>query len=262
VKPSQVEQCIEVRLIDSALRGGAAEVVKHQRERLFRERILERGNRVEARIELHVPATAVELLRGLVEQRFRAVGVELAGDVGLEIESHAANARRNWAPELHRAGGRWIAYFTTVNAADVLSIGTATSSTLTGPFEPQPAPLVEHPEGVIDPTFFRDDDGSSWLVYKIDANASGKPTTIVARALWDGSDRSIDVLRSETLPAVNRSLSSIGDALVAGALFDVDLFLEPMVAELPPGARRDAVCVALVDQFGALVDAGRIPSCQ
>jgi hypothetical protein len=83
-----------VRLIDSALRGGAAEVVEHQRERLLRERVLERGDRVEARIELHVPAAAVELLRGLVEQRLGAVGVELAGNVGLEIEPHAANAGR------------------------------------------------------------------------------------------------------------------------------------------------------------------------
>lgn len=85
--------------------------------------------------------------------------------------------------------------------------------------------------------------------------------TIVARALWDGSDRDITVLREETLPAVNRSLSSIGDALVGGAVFDVDLFLEPMVAQLPPGARREAVCVALVDKFAELVEAGRIPSC-
>lgn len=85
--------------------------------------------------------------------------------------------------------------------------------------------------------------------------------TIVARALWDGSDRDIAVLREETLPAVNRALSAIGDALVAGSLFDVDLFLEPMVAELPPGARREAVCEALDEKFNELMQAGRIPTC-
>lgn len=85
--------------------------------------------------------------------------------------------------------------------------------------------------------------------------------TIVARALWDGSDRDVDVLRTETLPAVNRSLSAIGDALVGGALFDVDVFLEPFVAEIAPGARREAMCVAMNDKFAELVAANRIPSC-
>jgi hypothetical protein len=32
----------------------------------------------------------------------------------------AANGFRNWAPELHRVDGRFVAYFTTVNASDVL----------------------------------------------------------------------------------------------------------------------------------------------
>lgn len=86
--------------------------------------------------------------------------------------------------------------------------------------------------------------------------------TIVARALWDGSGRDIEVLRGDVLPAVNRALSDVGDTLVGGTLFDVDVFLEPFVRELPPGARRDEVCARLAERFAEIVDAGRIPSCQ
>ena len=39
---------------------------------------------------------------------------------------------------------------------------------------PVGAPLVEHPDGVIDASFFEDEDGSRWLTYKIDGNAHGR----------------------------------------------------------------------------------------
>src|SRR5690606_12605954 len=37
----------------------------------------------------------------------------------------AANGNRNWAPELHWVGDRLVAYYTSVNGANVLSIGAA-----------------------------------------------------------------------------------------------------------------------------------------
>jgi len=97
--------------------------------------------------------------------------------------SWADNGGRNWAPELHRVGDAFLAYYTTVNAANVLSIGVAHATSPTGPWTDRGSALVEDPQGVIDATFFEDDDGSRWLFYKIDGNAHGKPTPIYVRRL-------------------------------------------------------------------------------
>jgi GH43 family beta-xylosidase len=95
----------------------------------------------------------------------------------------AANGDRNWAPEIHRVGEGYVAYFTSVNGANVLSIGAANAPSPTGPFTDRGAPLVEHPDGVIDASFFEDADGSRWLAYKIDGNAHARPTPIFIREL-------------------------------------------------------------------------------
>ncbi len=96
----------------------------------------------------------------------------------------SANGARNWAPEIHRVAGRFVAYFTAANAADVLAIGAATSASPTGPWIAADAPLVEEPApGVIDPTFFRDDDGRQYLFWKRDGNALGQRSVILAREL-------------------------------------------------------------------------------
>ncbi len=95
----------------------------------------------------------------------------------------AANGFRNWAPELHRVGSGLVAYFTTTDASDVLSIGTASATSIAGPWTVSAGPLVQHPQGVIDATQFQDDDGKRWLFYKIDGNAFGDPTPIFAREL-------------------------------------------------------------------------------
>jgi hypothetical protein len=97
----------------------------------------------------------------------------------------AANGGRNWAPELHAVGGRYVAYYTSVNGANVLSIGAAVADAPTGPFTDRGGPLVEHPQGVIDATFVRDRDGAPYLVYKIDGNSVGQPTPMYIRRLAD-----------------------------------------------------------------------------
>jgi beta-xylosidase len=97
--------------------------------------------------------------------------------------SWAANGFRNWAPELHRVGDQLVAYFTSVNGADVLSIGAVHAPTMLGAWTEQPGPLVEHGLGVIDATFFEDDDGSRWLIDKVDGNSQGQPTPIRIRRL-------------------------------------------------------------------------------
>lgn len=95
----------------------------------------------------------------------------------------AANGFRNWAPEIHRVGAGYVAYFTTVDSNDALAIGAASAPSPTGPFTETAGPLVQHPLGVIDATFFEDTDQKRWLVYKIDGNSQGQPTPILAREL-------------------------------------------------------------------------------
>jgi len=95
----------------------------------------------------------------------------------------SANGGRNWAPEIHEVDGRFVVYFTAVNGANVLSIGAASSDSPTGPFTDRGGPLVEHPQGVIDASYFRDVDGKQYLLYKIDGNSVGQPTPIYLREL-------------------------------------------------------------------------------
>ncbi|MCA9581268.1 MAG: family 43 glycosylhydrolase [Myxococcales bacterium] len=95
----------------------------------------------------------------------------------------SANGARNWAPEIHKVGDRYIAYFTAVNGSNVLSIGAAAADDILGPYVVSAAPLVEDAQGVIDASYFRDTDGKHYLHYKIDGNATGKPTPTYIRPL-------------------------------------------------------------------------------
>jgi beta-xylosidase len=100
----------------------------------------------------------------------------------------AANGFRNWAPELHWVDDRAVAWYTSANGSDTLSIGVTAATIpgnagILGPYADLGIPLVEHPDGVIDANFFEDDDGSRWLTYKIDGNAYGRPTPVFVRQL-------------------------------------------------------------------------------
>jgi hypothetical protein len=95
----------------------------------------------------------------------------------------ADNGFRNWAPEIHRVGEGLVAYFTTVDAGNVLCIGAATADDVLGPWVEGPGPLVQHPQGVIDATYVEDEAGTPHLAYKIDGNSVGQPTPIFVRAL-------------------------------------------------------------------------------
>jgi GH43 family beta-xylosidase len=95
----------------------------------------------------------------------------------------SANGGRNWAPEIHEVGGHFVAYFTAVNGANVLSVGAASAPAIEGPYTDRGGPLVEHPQGVIDASYFRDTGGTPYLLYKIDGNSQGQPTPIFLREL-------------------------------------------------------------------------------
>jgi GH43 family beta-xylosidase len=89
-----------------------------------------------------------------------------------------------WAPEIHKVGADWVAYFTARNTDGMLSIGAASATSPTGPFVDSGAPLVhDSAMGLIDATEFQDANGSLYLLWKEDGNAVGKPTPIHGQPL-------------------------------------------------------------------------------
>ncbi|SEN17177.1 Glycosyl hydrolases family 43 [Stigmatella aurantiaca] len=89
-----------------------------------------------------------------------------------------------WAPEIHRVGSRYIAYYTARATNGVLSIGAATAPSPLGPFTDLGRPLIQDTKmGMIDATFFTDTAGTKYLVWKADGNAVGQKTPIYGQAL-------------------------------------------------------------------------------
>lgn len=85
--------------------------------------------------------------------------------------------------------------------------------------------------------------------------------TVLAAALWETSGEDTEVLSAEIEPAVIRALPRIGEQMVNGVRFDVDVFLNPFAEELPPGQLRDSFCAVAAVRFTSLLAAGRIPAC-
>ena len=92
----------------------------------------------------------------------------------------AAPNARVWAPDVAQLpnGDGWIMYFAAVGVDHPLKhcIGTATSPNVTGPYVPNPEPLIcDLPNGGnIDPNLFADPvNGNYYLIYKTDGNSMG-----------------------------------------------------------------------------------------
>ncbi len=102
----------------------------------------------------------------------------------------------NWAPEVARFGDNYVMYFTTrytIGSGGTQCIGLATSAAPEGPFLPTEAsnekPFVcqQNEGGSIDPSTFTDDDGTSYLLWKSDANSrTGKTWLYIQRLSKDG----------------------------------------------------------------------------
>jgi len=76
-----------------------------------------------------------------------------------------------WAPELHRVGRRYLAYYTARDATRRLCVGVAHARSITGPWEDLGRPLVRDDRvGMIDSHFFQDRDGRRYLFWKEDGN--------------------------------------------------------------------------------------------
>jgi beta-xylosidase len=86
-----------------------------------------------------------------------------------------------WAPDLHRFGNVYALYFTAMVAGytpQTECIGSAFSTTPTGPFTARAAPLICQLDqgGSIDPRVFIDSDGTPWMLWKSDQNIGGSDT--------------------------------------------------------------------------------------
>lgn len=89
-----------------------------------------------------------------------------------------------WAPEIHRVGNQYVAYYTARHVNGRLSVGAATGPTALGPFTDIGKPLVyDAGMGMIDATHFQDANGTHYLVWKADGNAVGQQTPIYGQAL-------------------------------------------------------------------------------
>ncbi len=98
---------------------------------------------------------------------------------------------RTWAPDVSRAGDRFVMYFTAHSAApDRQCIGVATAAAPTGPFIPVGRTALVCPAaegGAIDPASFVDRDGSRYLLWKNDGNCCGLDTWLqLQRTTADG----------------------------------------------------------------------------
>ena len=76
-----------------------------------------------------------------------------------------------WAPEVHRIGRRYVAYYTACDAARRLCVGAAWSESPLGPWTDLGRPLVRDDRvGMIDSHYFEDRDGRRYLYWKADGN--------------------------------------------------------------------------------------------
>jgi beta-xylosidase len=94
----------------------------------------------------------------------------------------------NWAPEVHRVGEQYVAYFTARSASrGKMCIGAATASAMTGPWKDLGHPLVcDSHVSLIDSSYYRDGaTGRHYLLYKTDGNGLSpqEQTVIYAQEL-------------------------------------------------------------------------------
>lgn len=91
-----------------------------------------------------------------------------------------------WAPEIHRIGAGYVAYFTARDTTGRLCLGAARADRPEGPWTDLGAPLVRDARvGMIDPHQFRDEDGKRYLYWKADGNdfRPPEPTPIYVQPL-------------------------------------------------------------------------------
>ena len=117
-----------------------------------------------------LPAFPIRVSTDLVHWRHTGSFVFTAGNKPAWADDHF------WAPELHRVGERYTAYYTARHLeTNRLCIGAAIAQSPAGPYDDIGQPLLSDRVSVLDATFFRDDDGTQYLCWKADAGA-GNPS--------------------------------------------------------------------------------------
>jgi beta-xylosidase len=87
-----------------------------------------------------------------------------------------------WAPELVYDQSRVLVYYVARKRGGPLCVAVATASAPQGPYTDH-GPILCEPDGSIDPSFVRDENGQPLLVWKEDGNSERKPTPIWAQPL-------------------------------------------------------------------------------
>ncbi len=157
----------------------------------------------------------------------RVGGVVTDHGVALDVQQVPWAARQMWAPDAAERGGRYYLYFPAKDAAGVFRIGVAVSDSPTGPFTADPKPI----DGAysIDPTVFRDTDGTYYLYF-------GGIWGGQLQRWASGSYRDADVYPAASAPALAPKVARLRD--------DMRALAEPV---------RD---VAIVDASGAPIVQG------
>jgi len=88
-----------------------------------------------------------------------------------------------WAPELHKVGSKWLAYWSARQSNGTLAIGAASADDPLGPYTALATPIIANSNvGLIDATAVVTAT-TAYLVWKEDGNAQGQPTPIKMREL-------------------------------------------------------------------------------
>jgi arabinan endo-1,5-alpha-L-arabinosidase len=120
-----------------------------------------------------------------------------------------------WAPEIHKVGDGYVAYFTARDTTDKLCIGAARARNVLGPYTDIGKPFIRDDRaGVIDAHQFKDEDGRRYLYWKIDGNAfkPPEPTWIYGQELSsDGLS-----LVGKRVQLLRNTLSWEGDVIEGG----------------------------------------------
>ena len=91
--------------------------------------------------------------------------------------------------------------------------------------------------------------------------------TVLARTIWDATDRNPTILQDTFLPAINGALSRTGERIAdASALagtfsFEMSFLLEPIALELSESGYLNDYCREVETRFGSVLEAGGVPTC-
>ncbi len=83
--------------------------------------------------------------------------------VALDLKDVPWAGRQMWAPDAAYKDGAYYLYFPAKDKQDVFRIGVATSTSPSGPFKAEPAPITG--SNSIDPTVFKDDNGDYYMYF-------------------------------------------------------------------------------------------------